>query len=177
MKDNSKNHENNTMTTNSVESSFEQVFDDSRADRDSPNFSRIESVAETGAYCTRDQCVKILKRCKKFLRDAHVYEKLESFFKYLLDNPALLIGFTIVTAIFIIPVLLFTAFAIINVAVAFTGFMIIEVVLLLIGLTVLCCILFFIISGIMVTAVSFIISAFITYSSFILVKNKIRPQR
>lgn len=46
--------------------------------------------------------------------------------KYLLENPALMIGFLIFAAILIIPILLFTIFAIINVAIAFTGFIIIE---------------------------------------------------
>lgn len=70
--------------------------------------------------------IEIMQKSKKFIEDAKVYDKIDKMMKYMLANPIMLVGFIIVTAIFIVPILLFTFFAIINVAIAFTSFIIIQ---------------------------------------------------
>lgn len=67
-----------------------------------------------------------MQKSKKFIEDAKLYDKIDKMMKFMLANPIILVGFIIVTAVFVIPILLFTFFAIINVAIAFTSFIIIQ---------------------------------------------------
>ncbi|OXU20235.1 hypothetical protein TSAR_016948 [Trichomalopsis sarcophagae] len=89
--------------------------------------SKMDSTRDNTVYYLKHQCIdKIQQKCKKFFEDAKVFNKVDSMMKYLLSHPLLLAGFIIVVATLVIPIFLFTIFAIINVAIAFTSFIIIE---------------------------------------------------
>lgn len=70
--------------------------------------------------------VIMCKRLKILFDDAQIYNTVNKSMKYMLSNPLLLIAFIIITATLILPIVFFTIFAVINVAIAFTGFIIIE---------------------------------------------------
>jgi hypothetical protein len=70
--------------------------------------------------------MEMQKTCKQILDNAKIYDAFHKVMKHMLSNPILLVSFIIITATLIIPILSFTIFAIINVAIIFNIFIILE---------------------------------------------------